>query len=296
MQKIEEKLYDVIKYNKYMISFLEEMSCKRFDLLPRINLGVHFVHLGSKFLSTIYNEWKNLKVPEGRSHTCVPIKNFERDYERYYKEMFNFSYFNKRKDLENKIPISFTTDGISISCSFRTRKNSKKENDKNKSQGLKINIETEQIRKGLYDADNIICSATYLDKFYIEGDDPGNNQMINRVTEDQFTYSISKGFYNHESHINKNKNLRERIINKSDCREIYELLSNETHKTADLNKYTNYLKIIFENWIRLWQFNSNLKLCRLNYDTYINKGRAIKKIVNKMTRKRQRKRKRRRRK
>ena len=33
--------------------------------------------------------------------------------------------------------------------------------------------------------------------------------MINRVTEDQFTYSISKGFYNHESHINKNKNLRE---------------------------------------------------------------------------------------
>ena len=69
------------------------------------------------------------------------------------------------------------------------------------------------------------------------------------------------------------------------------MLSNETHKTADLNKYTNYLKIIFENWIRLWQFNSNLKLCRLNYDTYINKGRAIKKIVNKMTRKRQRKRK-----
>ena len=54
----------MIKYNKYMISFL--LSYKRFDLLPRINLGVHFIHLGSKFLSTIYNEWKKLKkIPEG---------------------------------------------------------------------------------------------------------------------------------------------------------------------------------------------------------------------------------------
>ena len=79
-----------------MISFLEGISYKRFDLLPRINLGVHFVHFGSKFLSTIYNEWKNLnKVPEpeGRSCTGVPIKIFERDYEQYYKEMFNLSIF-----------------------------------------------------------------------------------------------------------------------------------------------------------------------------------------------------------
>ena len=115
--------------------------------------------------------------------------------------------------------------------------------------------------------------------------------MINRVTEDQFTYSISKGYYNHESHIHKNKKQQEKIINRSNCKKIYELLSNETHKTADINKYINYLTIIFENWESLWDFNSNFKLCRLNYDTYINKIRAIKKIVRKMTRKRQRKRK-----
>ena len=105
---------------------------------------------------------------------------------------------------------------------IQNKEKSKKENNKKKSTGLKINIEAEQIRKGLYDADDIMCSSAYLDKFYIEGDDPGNNQMINRVTEDQFTYSISKGYYNHESHINKNKNLRERIIKKSACKEIYE--------------------------------------------------------------------------
>ena len=53
------------------------------------------------------------------------------------------------------------TDGISICCSFRTRKDSKKENNDNQN----INIETEQIRKGLYDADNIICSSEYLNEF-----------------------------------------------------------------------------------------------------------------------------------
>ena len=92
-KKIEERLYDLIKYNKYMISFLERVSYKRFDLLPRINLGVHYVHLGSKFLSTIYNEWKNLKVP---------IKKSEQNYEQYYKEMFNFAQALVRNKLRTR--------------------------------------------------------------------------------------------------------------------------------------------------------------------------------------------------
>jgi len=110
-------LWGMLGYYRVMVKSLENMSLKSFDILPQLNLGMHFVRFGSKYLSCVYNELNKLT---GKSK--INIKTFEENYEYYYKEMFNLDYFGNRRDLQGLIPVSFITDGISISCMFRTEK------------------------------------------------------------------------------------------------------------------------------------------------------------------------------
>ena len=139
---IKENLWDTIIYFRLMLDKLEENSLKRFDLLPQLSLGVHNIRLGSRYLCVIYNEWKN-----NNSKNNIKIKEFEKNYEKYYAEMFNLQYFDKRKDI-NSIPISFLTDGVSICSMFRKIKRITNKSD---NQSKIIDIEKENITKGLYE-------------------------------------------------------------------------------------------------------------------------------------------------
>ena len=128
---IKENLWPSIQYYNRMITRLETCGFKTFDLLPIQNLGMSHVRLGSRFLVTIYNEYYDTKIK---------IKDFESNYEKYYKEMFNLNYFKNRKDLEDRIPVSFLTDGISVSCMFRTLKTPNNQIPKIENPVKKINL------------------------------------------------------------------------------------------------------------------------------------------------------------
>jgi hypothetical protein len=290
---VKDNLWDCLLYFQYMNRSLEESSNKTFDVLPHMNLGVHHVRMGSKFLSTIYNELYG-------NNKKIPIKTFERDYEAYYQKMFRLDYFSNRRDLNGKIPVSLITDGIAVSCMFRTERKTlpkmkidqpANENDINnintKTSKIKIDIEKEEIVYGLYDADNIKCSEDYLKKFQKTGIDIGNKTMFYCVSESGLTKEISKCSYYNDSHITRNKIKLEHMIDKSKCKQVYENLSKETHKSASTQKYIGYLLTIFNNWKTIWEFNSTFKQCKLRYDTYMNKKKAVKNIVRNLARRRQ---------
>jgi hypothetical protein len=272
---IIKNLWAAIQYFHKMIRILETSGQKAFDLLPVQNLGMSHIRLGSRFLSTIYNEHFN---------ESINIKDFESNYEAYYKIMFNLEYFKKRKDLKGMIPVTIITDGISVSCMFRTLKKPKCAVLNTKKM---IDLEENKVVKGLYDADYAKCSENYLDKFHKQASDPNIKVMFHTTSEIGRDETISTKSYYHDSHINRNKKKMEKIICESDCKSVYEQLAGETHKTASLEKYLGYVTIIFKNWNTLWSFNGELKAASLKYDTKINKSRAVKKIVRKMTRRRQ---------
>jgi hypothetical protein len=266
-----------------MLETLEKLNVKRFDLMPHMQLGMHHVHLGSRYLSVIYNEWKKLKKNK------INIQDFAKNYEKYYKEMFNLNYFNKRKDLKNLIPVSFSSDGIAISCMFRTEKKTKIKSDnkdEKKKDIPKIDLAKLQIIKGFYDADEVLCNELFLNQFHIIGVDPGNADMLTCVSETGRTFVISKAFYYQIAHINANKKKRESLEKKSEISEIFKLLALETHRTADINTYLKYFKKVCDNWNKIWNFYSSFKMNRLKFDGYIHKQRAITTIVRKITQKR----------
>lgn len=283
-EKIKGNLWSAIQYFNTMISTLERSSQKAFDLLPILNLGMQHVRLGCRFIVTIYNKYLEYTSPNVKK---VKIKEFESNYESYYSKLFNLDYFKNRKDLKNKIPVSFITDGVSVSCMFRTLKRPKKDVVTKLYVKKKLDLEEARVTKGLYDADDVKCSEDYLSKFNKKGSDPNNKTMFHTTSETGSVDEISTASYYHDAHIYKNKKKLEDVIKKSGCKEIYDKLAEVTHKTADIDKYVSYIEIIFKNWGKIWSFNSELKQAKLKYDTNMNKKRAVRKIVRKMARRRQ---------
>ena len=113
-----------------------------------------------------------------------------------------------------------------------------------------------------------------MSKFHKQASDPNSKVMFYTTSETGKDETISTKSYYHNSHITRNKKKMENIIKKSDCKLIYEQLACETHKTANIDKYIRYVRIIFKNWKEIWSFNSELKLASIKYDTKINKEKA----------------------
>jgi hypothetical protein len=72
--------------------------------------------------------------------------------------------------------------------------------------------------------------------------------------------------------------------------QIYEQLSDcEYKKTINIDNYNQFIKIIRDNWKKIWDFYSQNRMQKLELDTYINKKKAIHKIVRKVIPKKRKK-------
>lgn len=270
---------DVLKYYYFMLQFLEKNKFKRFSILPQRRLGLSFIKFESRLLSVLYNEIYNKKVP---------IKEFEKKYKDYYKELFNLNKFKYQNKLKHNL-ISIKTDGYSVCLLYeRPKKKSKaKPNGKNKKEVVKVKLEeaikNKRFKKGLFEADLTEANDEYLNGYHIYGIDPGNDTLLYCADEAGNKITISRGFYYQESHINRNTQKMKKYMEDHEMHTIYEALQLTGYrKTVDISKYSQLITIIRNNWDKIWGFYSLPKVQKLPLDTFIYKQKAMQKIVRKI--------------
>lgn len=272
----------VLKYYFEIIKQLEKSERKRFSILPQLNLGLQYVKFDKRLLCIVYNETYNKNIP---------IKTFEAQFRKYYKIMFKprraitqmFSKFGWNK------PCSFMTDGYSAVLLFEkkieiietdVKEDNKDESDaKKKKSSRKIDLEEEQVKKGLYDADNCRCSEGYLNEFYKIGIDPNNENMIFGMSETEKRVDITKSYYREISCINKIQIKINRYLKNKDMRMLYNQLSSSSYKTTKRSFYEKYILIIRQNWEKIWNTYSSIQLLEYYYDLFVKKRKAISIII-----------------
>jgi len=277
-----------------MIKNLEDNDKKRFSLLPQLTLKMSYVKFDSRMISTIYDNFKLKKDKVG-------IKYFESNYKKFYKECFNFSKF-KYSRIGN--PISFSTNGYSVCVNFELEKElednneldinqendeiiEQKENTKKKKKDIIIDFneinKDKKFKRGLFDSDNCIASSETLDKYHKIGIDPGNKTLLYCVSETGKKIEISKGYYNEISHITVNNLKNKNRIKEDNMTEIYNKLADTGYKkTIKLETYNKYIKVIRNNWDQIYNFYGKNNFQKLELDTFINKKKALHKIVRKL--------------
>jgi len=303
--KLKENYVDVLKYYYHMLKELEKYKKKRFSLLPQIKLGYNYVKFDSRFISAIYDELYKKKIG---------IKKFEKKYKEYYKECFKFKRM-LNGDKEANV-ISFLTNGYSVCVLYEISKNkpkdeiSKKNKFKNetskknkpkdeiskknkpKDEIIKKNLDNEQkgkkYKKGLYDSNECTASEEFLNEFHKIGIDVGNKVLLYCVSETGQEKIITKGYYNEKSHIRRNtKKMNKNIKENETIKNLFKELSDVGYrKTIELKKYNEYIKMVRNKWKEMWKFYGQNKVQKLELDTYINKKKAINKIVRKIIPKR----------
>jgi hypothetical protein len=293
-EKIKDKITDsnlksnyveVLKYYYNMLSYLERNNLKRFSLLPQLSLKYSYVRFDSRFISTIYDE---LQPKESK----VGIKHFEANYKTYYEECFDF---DKLKYNKTANPISFLTDGYSVCVNMEIDKRSIDSKTKNKPKKIettkkttkKNNLNTEQInkkfKKGIYESENCVASSDTLDMYHKIGIDPGNDSLLYCVSETGNIIDIRKSYYNKISHITKNTVKMRNHIKKHKMDDLYNLLSESGYKkTLNIDKYSKFITTIRSNWDKLFDFYKRNEIQKLELDTFINKKKAIHKIIRKI--------------
>jgi hypothetical protein len=299
---LKKNYVDVLKYYYMIIKYLENNNRKRFSLLPQLKLGNNYVKFDSRFISTFYDKYN--KYNEAK------IKKFAKLYKEYYKKCFNFDIFNRKLLKNNWNPISIVTNGYSVCVIFekektedksrfkklsypKTEKQSDDDDTKKSPKKQLINLRNElankKFKKGLYDAKECDIDESFLNEFHIMGIDPGNKILLYVVSESGKRIKITKNYYNEISHINRNnKKMKSRIksfrLQKGGyMTEVYKQLSDTKYKkTININNYNNFIKIMRGNWTDIWNFYSQKCIQKYELDTYINKKKAIQKIVRKI--------------
>lgn len=315
-EKIRHKITDfnmranydsVLKYYYHMIKYLEEKNIKRFSLLPQLSLKYSYIKFDSRFISTIYDEWIQLKldeIPDSDEDTVkkkygikfklkkVGIKLFEKNYLKFYNRCFNVSDMVKHKT--NKYhPISFSTNGYCVSILFRMKikksivvtKGLKKKVIKKESS--KVNLSDYQkekkFKRGLFDADNTSAPEEFFDNYHLIGIDPNNDVILSCRSETGKKLDITKNYYNDISHITKNTKKMKKYVKTSSIKEIYAKMSDTNYKkTINILEYNKYIKLYRENKETIYNFYTQNKVQALELDTYINKQKAIHNIVRKL--------------
>lgn len=271
---------NILKYFSIMSKYLTEQGEKSFSLLPQLSLNFHHITFNKSALSSVYNTWKNKKLT---------IKQFEKDFDKYFNEMFNIKKKCVRCYKQGYKPKSISTDGFSVSVIFvhkdrikRPTKSKKKKNDVSE----KLNLETinngDPIKAGLYDADDVICSEEYLAKYHKKGIDTNNDKMIYQVSEADQSTVITKGYYNEISHINSNKTKNEKLIKTTKIDKVFESLAETTRITTNYNDYNKYVLCVRENKNKIWNFYKMNELRRLKYDSYVGKRQAVSTIIREL--------------
>jgi len=295
-EKIKDKIVDynlksnyveVLKYYYNMLGYLELNNLKRFSLLPQLSLKYSYIRFDSRFISTIYDE----SQPKENK---VGIKYFEANYKKYYKKCFKF---DKLKYNKTSNPISFLTNGYSVCVNMEIKKRLVEPKIKNKLEKItttkkiittkKIDLNIEQInkkfKKGIYESENCLASNDTLNKYHKIGIDPGNDSLLYCVSETGNIIDIRKSYYNEISHITKNTIKMKNHVKKHNMHDLYNLLAESGYKkTLNIEKYSKFITIIRSNWDKLFDFYKRNEIQKLELDTFINKKKAIHKIVRKI--------------
>lgn len=297
----------VIQYYYHMIGYLEGMGKKCFSLLPQLDAGIRSVNFSARSLSFIFNdlikhvssksedEQKQFAETYDITLRKVPIKEFERDQQKYYKILFN------TKPVESQtrngfLITSINTDGYSVSVLLAKNKlvpkkakkteKSKKPSNIKLDEAFKINNvidPNKKYKRGLFDADNTKTSSNFLNKFHKIGIDPNNETMCYCVSETGHVLKISKKFYLSESHIHRNQKKRKKLMDTSSINEYYQELSLCKYKrTVNPDEYAKAIEITRCHWDEIWKFYGSMKYLKLDYDTFVHKQKAIHKIARKI--------------
>lgn len=300
----KDSIIKVLKYYHFMLSYLEENEFKRFSLLPQLNLGLSHVKFDSRLLCVMYNDLMDQLAEEVKETSIkkvqdkynfnfgiknIPIKKFEANYKEYYKRIFNLKPFKFQKKNKHNL-ISISTDSYSACLLFEKVKPIKekqsKEDKKNKiieKIDLTQKYKNKKFIRGLYDSDNCKASSEYIDTFHKIGIDPNNKIMLYCVDENGKSIKISKGYFNEVSHITRNNKKVKNMIKEHNMKEIYdELGETKFRKTLIIKQYSGMILVIRKYWDQIWNFYSMNKYQKLNLDTYINRKKAIHKIVRKI--------------
>jgi hypothetical protein len=235
----------------------------------------------------------------------IGIKQFEKDYKIYYDRCFNFQEkFNLRK---NGNPISFSTNGYSIN---EQEKKVTEKNDKKSTTKIKLQNNKKYSKKGLFEADECEATDEYLNNYHKVSIDPNNesllycysvsfnfaklkftniakailvNDLLVTRRETGNKLNITKRYFNEISHITRNNREHRKNIRKSEIYKFYEELKDTAYKkTVNIENYKNYIQIVRKYWPKIWSYYGQNKVQKLELDTYINRKKAIHKIVRRL--------------
>jgi hypothetical protein len=145
-----------------------------------------------------------------------------------------------------------------------------------------VNI-NKKFKRGLFDSDKYTASNNTLNKYHKIGIDPGNKTLLYCVSETGKKIEINKGYYNEISHITKNNQIRKNKLRAFNMSEIYSQLAETGYKkTIDMDIYNKFIIVIRNNWKKLYNFYGRNNIQMLELDSYINKKKAIHKIIRKI--------------
>jgi hypothetical protein len=281
----------IVQYLHKMSRYLEDHRIPTFCCLPLPKLRRRHFVFEKYFLMGIYKKWKT-----NENRTVNKLKD---NFQTYYEEMF-LTHKKYRKLCDRAPPISYSTNGYSVTIMFPNSKEKKTRRDKciEKKEQQEQKKEVEKIsktktvphpKKGnleprLYDADTLRMSEKQFDQYFVTSIDPGNSNMLtcaNRIKtgfERQETI-ISKGYYNDISHITKNTwKLQKMRMKNPLIRECEEELSLTSCKSSYLRRYLDYVQVQVKYWKALWEHNLDMKIQKIKYDTYLHERMAVGKV------------------
>ncbi len=285
-----ENIYYYLKYFKHMLDEIKRLDVKnktkRFTLLPQLSAKSRYFTFDRRSLAPLYNKMKST----GKNK--VPGYKFEAEFANYFPKMFTIK--EKFRNRVKKFPLikTIATDGYTIAIHFERDKitpaNGGIQNNEEEGQEKKplLDFESEynkeskkRNRQMIYEASELETTEEYLKRFNIGGVDPGNQVMFDITMESGLHFTIHKNYYNDLAHITRNTNIKNKKIKKQGLDKIYSSLAeNGNTKTTSVEEYTGYVKNVRQHWNVLWNFCNKPLMKSLDFDTDINKTKAVAKI------------------
>jgi hypothetical protein len=277
-------------YMHQMAKYLQDYCEPSFTPLPNQKLQRRSFLFDKRFLCAVYNKW---------SSDTIGIKDFEKDYAKYYHLMFRTydkDMFKKLCD-RREIPKSYITNGYTVSIIFSPDPSEPKKekppshtskSKKKSSSDVKEHPDHGTLKPGLYNADNLQCDVNQLSQYHFTSMDPGNQKMFTCVTYANAnanandygdSYVINKGYYNEISHITRNTRKRNEFTESNKkVLACHAQLSEGCLRGGRIKDYLRYINIIIDNWDVLWKHELDDCIPKLSYDTYLHSKIAVAKI------------------
>lgn len=287
---------NILEYLKYFHLILEELNTLGiggFNIVPQFRPKIRHITFDQRILCPIYNEWKNVNIGTNM---------FKQNYNKYFDMMFNIRHMNKYRHLLSTHPYitTFSTNGYEVSVHLEKIKTNRKKQKgftkrKKKEQHLKIDFETEYknwikkqigIKSLTFNVGDLKSTDDFiLDTFDLGGADIGNQVVIDIEMQNGMHKTINKNYLNDIAHVTINrKKLDDFKSENSEMRVIDKKLSNCNTKTTDDQTYIKYMQEIRDNWDAIWEYHTKDKIFAINFDSYVNKDKAISRVAREIIR------------